>query len=181
MRVTRLVALLGAALSLHSAVARAQGAPDQRLERLKAEALTMVEGKAKLVQEIVDMLFSFGELGFQEFESSKYLTGILEQNGFRIEHGVAGIPTAWTATWGSGKPVISLGSDIDGIPQASQKPGVGYRDAMIPLAPGHGEGHNSGQAVNVAAAIVVKQLMERERIGGTIMLWPGVAEEQLGT
>jgi aminobenzoyl-glutamate utilization protein B len=181
MRVTRLVALLGAALSLHPAVARAQGTPDQRLERLKAEALTMVEGKAKLVQEIVDMLFSFGELGFQEFESSKYLTGILEQNGFRIERGVAGIPTAWTATWGSGKPVISLGSDIDGIPQASQKPGVGYRDAMIPLAPGHGEGHNSGQALNVAAAIVVKQLMERERIAGTIMLWPGVAEEQLGT
>jgi aminobenzoyl-glutamate utilization protein B len=159
----------------------AQGTPDPRLERLKTEALTMVDGKAKMVQEIVDMLFSFGELGFQEFETSKYLTGILRQNGFRIDSGVAGMPTAWTATWGSGKPVISLGSDIDGIPQASQKPGVGYRDAMIPLAPGHGEGHNSGQAVNIAAALVVKQIMERERIPGTIMLWPGVAEEQLGT
>ena len=51
-------------------------------------------------------------------------TGILEKNGFKIERGVAGIPTAWVATWGSGKPVIALGSDIDDIPQASQKPGV---------------------------------------------------------
>jgi aminobenzoyl-glutamate utilization protein B len=154
---------------------------DPRLDRLKTEALTAVEGKAKMVQEIVDMLFSFGELGFQEFETSKYLTGILEQNGFTVERGVAGIPTAWVARWGAGKPVISLGSDIDGIPQANQKPGVGYREAQITLAPGHGEGHNSGQAVNIAAAIVVKQIMERERLPGTLVLWPGVAEEQLGT
>ena len=107
---------------------RAQ-APDPQLERLKTEALTAVEGRAKMVQEIVDMVFSFGELGFQEFETSKYLTGILEQNGFKVERGVAGIPTAWVARWGSGKPVISLGSDIDGIPQANQKPAVGYREA----------------------------------------------------
>jgi aminobenzoyl-glutamate utilization protein B len=155
--------------------------PDPRLEKLKAEALTLVDGKAKMVQEIIDMLFSFGELGFQEFETSKYLTGILRQNGFTIDSGVAGIPTAWVARWGSGKPVIALGSDIDGIPQANQKPAVGYREALVPFAPGHGEGHNSGQAVNIAAALVVKQLMERDRIPGTLMLWPGVAEEQLGT
>ncbi len=155
--------------------------PDPRLDRLKTEALTAVDGRAKMVQEIVDMLFSFGELGFQEFESSKYLTGILEQNGFKVERGVAGIPTAWVAKWGSGKPVISLGSDIDGIPQANQKPAVGYREAQVPFAPGHGEGHNSGQAVNIAAALVVKQIMEREKIQGTLVLWPGVAEEQLGT
>ncbi|NUQ13429.1 MAG: amidohydrolase [Gemmatimonadaceae bacterium] len=182
MKVHRLVAtaaLLAAPVTAF-AQAAAQGA-DPRLERLKAEALTAVEGKAKMVQEIVDMLFSFGELGFQEFETSKYLTGILEQNGFTVEHRVAGIPTAWVARWGSGKPVISLGSDIDGIPQANQKPGVGYREAQINLAPGHGEGHNSGQAVNIAAALVVKQIMERERIPGTLVLWPGVAEEQLGT
>jgi aminobenzoyl-glutamate utilization protein B len=159
----------------------ATGGADPRLDRLKAEALTAVEGRAKMVQEIVDMLFSFGELGFQEFETSKYLTGLLEQNGFTVERGVAGIPTAWVARWGSGKPVISLGSDIDGIPQANQKPAFGYREALVPFAPGHGEGHNSGQAVNIAAALVVKQIMERERIPGTLVLWPGVAEEQLGT
>ena len=180
MRVSRLVAIALLAIPV-AGQSQAPAGADPRLERLKTEALTAVEGKAKMVQEIVDMLFSFGELGFQEFETSKYLTGILEQNGFKIERGVAGIPTAWVARWGSGKPVISLGSDIDGIPQANQKPGVGYREAQISMAPGHGEGHNSGQAVNIAAALVVKQIMERERIPGTLVLWPGVAEEQLGT
>jgi aminobenzoyl-glutamate utilization protein B len=152
---------------------------DARLERLKQEALTKVEARAKLVQEMVDQVFSFGELGFQEIETSRYLTELLEKNGFTVERGVAEIPTAWVAKWGSGKPVISLGSDIDGIPQATSKPGVAWNDVFIPGAPGHGEGHNSGQAVNIAAAIVVKEIMERERIPGTIMLWPGVAEEQM--
>ena len=81
------------------------------------------------------------------------------------------------ATWGSGKPVIALGSDIDGIPQASQKPGVAYHDPIIEGAPGHGEGHNTGVPLNIVAAIAVKRVMEREKLPGTLMLWPGVAEE----
>lgn len=172
-----LAPISGVALQAQAAVASA----DPRLEGLKAEALKLVEGRAKQVQEIVDMLFSFQELGFQEWESQKYLTGLLEKEGFKIERGVAGIPTAWTARWsnGTGKPEISLGSDVDGIPQASNKPGVGYRDPMVSGGPGHGEGHNSGQAVNVVAAIVVKQLMQRDKINGSILLWPGIAEEQM--
>ncbi len=157
---------------------------DARLKDLKGRAVRMVDSMSTLTQQMVDMLFSFGELGFQEEETQKYLTGILEKNGFTIVRGVSGIPTAWTATWRSpagAKPVISLGSDVDGIPQASNKPGVGYKDPLVTGAPGHGEGHNSGQAVNITAAIAVKRLMERERIPGTIHLWPGVAEEQIGT
>ena len=130
-------------------------------------------------QIMVDSIFSFAELGFQEVETSKYLTGILEKEGFQIERGIAGIPTAWMATWGKGKPVIALGSDIDCIPQASQKPGVAYHDPLIEGAPGHGEGHNSGEALNVTAALAVKRVMEREHLQGTIKIWPGVAEEQL--
>ena len=128
-------------------------------------------------QQMVDQVFSFGELGFQEFETSKYLTGMLEKNGFKIERGTAGMPTAWMATWGSGKPVIALGSDIDDIPQASQKPGVAYHDPIIEGAPGHGEGHNSGVPLNITAALAVKKIMEREHLPGTLKLWPGVAEE----
>src|SRR5437868_5344224 len=80
----------------------------------------------------------------------------------------AGGPTAWTATWGSGKPVIALGSDIDDIAEASQKPGVGYKDPIVATAPGHGEGHNAGVPMNITAAIAVKQIMEKEKIPGTI-------------
>ena len=156
---------------------------DPRLENLKAEAEQMVHDRAKLAQEIVDHLFSFGELGMQEFETQRYLTGLLEEEGFDIELGVAGMPSAWTATWsnGSGEPVIALGSDVDGIPQSNQKPGVAYRDPILSMAPGHGEGHNSGQAVNIVAAIVVKELMQRDGINGTLLIWPGVAEEQVAS
>jgi aminobenzoyl-glutamate utilization protein B len=143
----------------------------------KAQLVKDVDGMAKETQVMVDTVFSFGELGFQEFETSKYLTGILEKEGFKVERGISGIPTAWMATWGSGKPVIALGSDIDCIPQASQKPGVAYHDPLIEGAPGHGEGHNSGVPLNIVAAIAVKRLMERNKIPGTIKLWPGVAEE----
>ncbi len=164
---------------LLTAMAAAQSADREKV--LKSDLAGQIQGMAKMAQVMVDSVFSFGELGFQEYETSKYLTGILEKEGFTIERGVAGIPTAWVATWGKGKPVIALGSDIDCIPQASQKPGVGYYEPMIDGAPGHGEGHNSGMPLNIVAALAVKKIMEREKISGTIQLWPGVAEEQLGT
>ncbi|MVM33204.1 amidohydrolase [Spirosoma sp. HMF4905] len=155
--------------------------PADRIERLKQEAVASVEANKVQAQQINDMLFSFSELGFQEEETFKYLTTILEKEGFTIQKGVAGIPTAWIATWGTGKPLIAVGSDIDCIPKASQKPGVAYKDPIVEGAPGHGEGHNSGQALNIVAVLAVKKLMEREKIPGTLMLWPGVAEEQLAT
>jgi aminobenzoyl-glutamate utilization protein B len=152
-----------------------------RITALKTEAVAEVEKLKDFSQQMVDQIFSYGELGFQETETHQYLVTLLKKHGFTVEEGVAGIPTAFMASWGSGKPVIALGSDIDGIPQASQKPGVAYRDPLVDGAPGHGEGHNSGQAVNITAAIVLKQIMEREKIAGTIRIWPGTAEELVGT
>ncbi len=178
---TSLVAL---ALTANSALAQAPTAKpapmtpaEANLAAMKRGAAEHVDGLAKLAQEAVDSVFSFGELGFQEVETSKYLTGVLEKNGFKITRGQSGIPTAWVATFGSGKPVIALGSDIDGIPQSSQKPGVAYKDPIVEGAPGHGEGHNTGVPLNIVAAIAVKRVMEREKLPGTLMLWPGVAEE----
>ncbi len=160
----------------------AQAAPaDARLDRLRKEVLADVDARATFTQQMVDQIFSFGELGFQEFETSKYLVALLRKEGFAVEEGYAGIPTAWVATWGSGKPVIGLGADIDGIPQSSQKPGVTCRAPLVPGAPAHGEGHNAGQAVNITAALALKRIMEREHLSGTLKLWPGVAEEQIGT
>ncbi len=168
-------------LSLAAAVAFAQPKVSAEKEAaMKADLAGQIDGMKKQAQVMVDSVFSFGELGFQEFETSKYLTGILEKEGFHIQRGFAGVPTAWVATWGSGHPVISLGSDIDDIPQASQKPGVGWHDPIIEGAPGHGEGHNSGVPLNILAAVAVKRVMEREHLQGTIQLWPGVAEELVG-
>ena len=154
---------------------------EMRLDTLKKESIEDVERRAQFAQQMVDQIFSYGELGFQEFETTRYLADILKTNGFSVQEGIAGIPTAFMATWGSGKPVIALGSDIDCIPQASQKPGVAWHDPIIEGAPGHGEGHNSGQAVNIVAALAVKRIMEREHLPGTLRIWTGTAEELVGS
>lgn len=168
------------ALSILASGAIAADKEGKPFSGLKAEAAKGVDARAKLTQEIVDQLFSYSELGFQEFETQKYLGNLLEKNGFTVKKGVSGMPSSWWAKWGSGKPVIALGSDVDGIPRSSQLPGVGYRQPMIEGAPGHGEGHNSGQAVIIAAALAVKELMERDGMKGTLVIWPGIAEELVG-
>ena len=188
-RVWLLVVLLASLLTTSPAVtqgeapsaAPAAAPPPPKLAAYKQEVAQSIDGMYDLAQQMVDSIFSFGEIGFQEFETQRYLTGILEREGFTVQRGVAGIPTAWTARFGSGKPVVALGSDIDGIPQASQKPGVAYRDPIVEGAPGHGEGHNSGVPLNIVAAIAVKRIMQRENLPGTLILWPGVAEELLAT
>ena len=146
-------------------------------EKLKQEVTTEVAALHKLSQEIVDMVFSFSELGFQEHETAAYVTGVLEREGFRIERGCAGMPTCYVASWGTGKPVVGIMGDIDALPETSQKPGVAYHDPLIPGGPGHGEGHNSAPAVDVVAAIAVKRIMERYGIQGEVRVIPGVAEE----
>jgi len=166
------------ALLLPMAIA---GAQRPSLDELKQAAIQMVETRARFTQQMVDSIFSFSELGYQEFETSAYVTSILEKESFEVRRGVAGMPTAFVASWGAGRPVIGFMADIDGLPETSQKPGVAYHSPLIPGGPGHGEGHNAGQAVNVTAALVVKQLMEKHKIGGTIRVYPGVAEELLGS
>ena len=170
------VLLLCCLISLHCFAQKKQSnvAP---VEAWKKQVIQELDGKTKTAQVMVDMVFSFAELGFQEKETSAYLTKILEENGFKIERGISGIPTAWLATFGSGKPFIAMGSDIDCIPKASQKPGVAFKDPIVEGAPGHGEGHNSGLPLVILAAIEVKKVMEKEHLPGTLMIWPGVAEE----
>jgi len=166
---------IGTALSLPLAPACATTASQ------RAQLTEGVDSRAKLVQEMVDSIFSFAEPGFQEVRTSAYITGILEKNGFTVTRGVAGIPTAWTATWGDGGPLIALGSDIDGLLGLSQYPGSPQIKPMVEGAPGHGEGHNSGMPMVVAAALAAKDVMQKNGIKGRLMLWPGVAEELLAT
>ncbi|HMF73836.1 MAG TPA: hypothetical protein VK616_20285, partial [Flavitalea sp.] len=150
--------LLFVLLSLNAYSQKKSSKPDPKVEALKIAVIKSIYSKSKMAQEMVDQVFSFSELGFQEIETSAYLTGILEKNGFTIERGIGGIPTAWMAKWGNGKPVIALGSDIDGIPKASQKPGVAYKDPIVEGAPGHGEGHNSGLPLLILSVLEVKKI-----------------------
>lgn len=170
---TRGLAAFLMAVALPSAAAAQQPAK----ATLETEAIREVASLQKLSQEMVDMVFSFSELGFQERWTADYITGILEREGFRVERGCAGMPTCYVASWGSGAPVVVIMGDIDGLPETSQKPGVAYRDPLIAGGPGHGEGHNSAPAVDVVAAIATKRVMERHDLPGEIRVIPGVAEE----
>lgn len=169
------------ALIVTAALQAPAHADPSKLPALKESVRAGIDQRAKLVQEMVDSIFSFAEPGFQEFKTSEYITGILKANGFTINMGVAGIPTAWTATWGTGGPMIALGSDIDALLGLSQYPGTAAIKPMVEGAPGHGEGHNSGMPAMVAAAIATKEVMQRNGIQGRLMVWPGVAEELLAT
>jgi aminobenzoyl-glutamate utilization protein B len=188
-RARRLLAAIVTVLALGGLEIRAQqpaaGAPapspNPRLDALKQEAVADVEARRVYTQQMVDSIFSFSELGFQETETQRYVTDALVREGFDVQRSVAGVPTSWLARWGSGRPIIALGTDIDGLPTTNQTPGVVTRKELVTGAPGHGEGHNAGQALIITAALAVKKIMEREKIPGTLVLWPGVAEELVGT
>jgi aminobenzoyl-glutamate utilization protein B len=166
---------LGAAIAL--ALPFPTLAQQPSADDLKREVAAEVAGLAKLSQEIVDMVFSFSELGFQERWTAEYLTGVLRREGFSVETGCAGMPTCYVARWGRGRPIIGIMGDIDGLPETSQKPGVPRHEPLIPGGPGHGEGHNSAPAVDLVAAIALKRVMDRHDLTGEIRVIPGVAEE----
>src|SRR5262249_36494305 len=162
---------LACAIILPAGLAPAEPPQPDPARDYKAQVVADVEGLKKRSHGMNDMVFSFGELGSRAVETCKYLTGVLGQGGFRDGGGMWGIRTAWMATWGSGKPVIALGSDIDCIPRSSQRPGVARHVPTVEGAPGHGEGHNSGQALNITAAVAAKLIMCRAGLTDTIKLW----------
>ncbi len=128
---------------------------------------------------ISDSIWSLAELGLQEYKSSKILADTLEQAGFTVERGVAGMPTAFVASFGSGKPVIAILGEYDALPMISQKGRVPKQDPLIPGAPGHGCGHNTMGTAATAAAIAVKEAMVKFGLKGTIRMYGSPAEETL--
>jgi len=137
-------------------------------------------GRAEAVESfgrISDSIWEYAELGLQEFNSSKLLADTLEAAGFTVERGVAGMPTCFVASYGSGKPVIGLLGEFDALPMLSQKGRVAKQDPVVEGAPGHGCGHNAMCTAAAAAAIAVKEAMAAHGIKGTIKVFGSPAEE----
>ena len=126
---------------------------------------------------ISDAIWSYAELGLQEFKSSALLSGTLENAGFKVERGLAGMPTCFVATYGSGKPVIGILGEFDALPTLSQNGRVPHQDPIVDGAPGHGCGHNTMCTAASAAAIAVKDAMEKYHLKGTIKVFGSPAEE----
>ena len=147
----------------------------------KDAAFAVVERNAQAMTDISDSLFYFGELGMQEFESTKLLKATLEAAGFKVELGGAGMPTNLWAEYGTGHPKIAIVTEVDALPTGSQTPLSFDRKPLVPGAPGHMEGHNTHGGVASLAAFAVKETMRRFNIPGTVAISFGPAEEQLAS
>ena len=128
---------------------------------------------------ISDAIWNFAELGMQEFKSSAILIKTLEEEGFHVDKGVAGMPTCFVATWGSGKPVIGILGEFDALPGLSQKGLSPVQNPIVEGAPGHGCGHNMMGTAGIAAVIAVKKSLEACNLPGTIKFFGSPAEEIL--
>ncbi len=134
---------------------------------------------AKATAGLCDSIFYFGELGMQEFETSKLMCDLLEEGGFKVERGIAGFPTGFCATFGSGQPVIAMHTEYDSNPDNSQASGIAEPTPIVEGAPGHCEGHNVNAAVLVTGALAVARAIEKFGFKGTIKVFGAPAEEQL--
>jgi len=142
----------------------------------KKLALDCVDANKERLAKISDTIWRLAEVGMQEYESSKVLADYLEENGFAVERGVAGMPTAFVATYGSGKPNIGLTAEYDALPEISNE-AVPYRKPLVEGGPGHGCGHNAFGAGCIGAALAVKEAMDKGGMKGTFKLYGTPAEE----
>src|SRR6476619_1930442 len=169
------IGILSFVLALSTA--GAAGAADER----KQLAFDVIERNAQQMTDISDALFYFGELGMQEFESTKLLKDTLTAAGFKVELGGADMPTNFWAEYGSGRPKIAIVTEVDALPGGSQTPGTYERKPLVKDGPGHMEGHNTHGGVASLAAFAVKQVMQRHNIAGTVAVSFGPAEEQIAS
>ncbi len=153
------------------------GTNAQTLTANKKAIIASVEKHENALIEISDNIWALAETAFEETQSSKILANYAESQGFKVERGVAGMPTAFVASYGSGSPVISVLGEFDALPGISQK-AKPTKEALNEGAAGHGCGHNLFGAGSLGAAIAIKELIEAGKINGTVKFMGTPSEEK---
>jgi aminobenzoyl-glutamate utilization protein B len=138
--------------------------------------LQSIEARGARYGDVSRQIWELAEVGYKETKSSALLRDELKAAGFAVQEGVAGMPTAFVATWGSGTPVIGLMGEFDALPGLSQEV-VPEHQPRSAGAPGHGCGHNLFGVASMAAAIAVKEQMQSRKLSGTIRFYGTPAEE----
>lgn len=177
-RLTRVLAVALAAVALGLLPAAGTGAEVAAEKQTVLDWLSRPEAVERFGR-VSDAIWSYAELGLQEHKSSALLIKTLEEAGFRVEKGLAGMPTCFVATWGSGRPVVGILAEFDALPMISQKGRTAKQDPVVAGAPGHGCGHNLMGTAATAAAIAVKEAMQKHGLKGTVKLFGSPAEEIL--
>ncbi|WP_405225396.1 amidohydrolase [Dokdonia sp. Asnod1-B02] len=149
----------------------------QKLSKNKQAVIASVEKHEKELIRISDEIWSIAETAFEETQSAEILASYAEKNGFKVDRGVAGMPTAFVATYGSGSPVISVLGEFDALPGLSQKTEP-TKNPLNEGEPGHGCGHNMFGAASLGAAIAIKEQIEAGKIKGTVKFMGTPSEEK---
>lgn len=142
----------------------------------KQALLKQMDTRAAHYGDVSQQIWEFAEVGYKEFKSAELLKSELKQSGFTVEDNVAGIPTAFTASWGQGKPVIAVLGEYDALPALSQE-ATPDRKPRVDGAPGHGCGHNLLGTASLFAVVSIKDWMVANKIPGTIRFYGTPAEE----
>ena len=149
----------------------------QSVNKLKKELLNSLEQKSSELISVSDNIWEAAEVAFREEKSADYLIKYAEENGLKVEKGLAGMPTAFTATYGEGKPVIGIIGEFDALPGLSQTT-VPYKNELVEGGAGHGCGHNLFGTASLGAAVAIKELIERGDLTGTVKFFGTPAEEK---
>jgi aminobenzoyl-glutamate utilization protein B len=147
--------------------------------RKKQAAVASIDAQRAQLASLADQVWAFAETALRETRSAALLADHAEKQGFRVERGVAGMPTAFVASYGEGRPVIAVLGEYDALPGLSQK-AVPERAVLQEGAPGHGCGHNLFGAASLGAAIAVKELIAAGTLSGTVRFYGTPAEEAVG-
>ena len=154
----------------------ASSAAAQTGTQMMDQVIKSIDAKRDAYADVAKQIWSFAEVGYQEDRSSALLQSHLREAGFDVKAGVAEIPTAFVASWGSGKPVIAIVGEFDALPGLSQK-AVATKDPVIVGGAGHACGHHLFGTASTAAAVAVKQWLETSKRTGTIRFYGTPAEE----
>lgn len=145
----------------------------------KEFVIQVIEEKKDLIVKVSDEIFDYAELGFHEFKTAALYEKVLKEEGFQVEMGLGGMPTAFKAVYGEGKPVIGLLAEYDALPELSQVGGSTMRVPTEDENPdGHGCGHNLLGAGAFAAALAMKKYLEENPGKGTVILFGCPSEEK---
>ena len=153
--------------------------PSDNASPEKAFCFAYLERNADAIARLNDSIFYVAELGMQEIETCGLMCELLERAGFKVERGISGFVSGFSATTGSGGPVIAIHTEYDANPDNSQVSGVAEQKPIVEGAPGHCEGHNTNAAVLVASALAAKAAMDKFGLQGTLKVFGAPAEEQL--
>ncbi len=145
----------------------------------KQQAVEAIDDQSGALIEMSDQIWAFAETALREYRSAELLADYAEAQGFEVRRGVAGMPTAFLAEFGSGKPVIGVMGEYDALPGLSQKASP-VKEALVEGGGGHGCGHNMFGPASLGAAVAIKRLIERGKLAGTIRFYGTPAEEAVG-